>query len=179
MRLTIVVEDAAVYKEGVSYLDLEWVGTPSNARALQWFGVNGWVEHNDGTPNEPIDVLPAWANNAVAAWDARDYEIKNPPPPPPETPEQVIARLERALDTYLDEQARSYRYESIRTMVTYDGDPYPKFDTEGKGAKAFRSNCYTRGIQVLGEVQAGTRPTPTEAELIALMPTLASFITYA
>ena len=101
------------------------------------------------------------------------------PPVPPETPEQIVARLERALDAYIDNQAHAYRYESIRTMVTYENDPNPKFNAEGKGAKAFRSACYTLSIQIVEEVQQGLRPIPTEDELIALMPTLASFIVYA
>lgn len=179
MRLTIIVDDNAVYKNGLCYPDLNWDGTPENVRALQWFTSRGWLEYNNGTANEPIDSLPVWAANAVAAWDKKQYEIDNPPPPDPETPEQTVARLEQALDAYIDSQAQGYRYESIRTMVTYENDPNPKFDAEGKGAKAFRSACYTLAIEILGEVQQGSRPIPTEAELIALMPLLASFIVYA
>ena len=87
-----------------------------------------------------------------------------------ESTEQIIARLEFALDKHLDQVANSYRYDSIRTMVTYDGDPNPKFDYEGKAAKAWRSACYTRSIEIINEVQSEQRPIPTEAELIALMP---------
>ncbi len=87
-----------------------------------------------------------------------------------ETPEQTIARLEATLDRYLDSVANSYHYESIRTMVTYDGDPNPKFDAEGKAAKAWRSACYTRSTEIVDEVLSGQREVPTEDELIALMP---------
>lgn len=98
--------------------------------------------------------------------------------PPPETPEQIIARLEGAIDRYLDAQAQSFRYESIRTLVTYENDPNPKFNAEGLGAKAFRSAVYTLGVSLIGEVQSGLREVPTEAELIALMPKLEDFVTY-
>ena len=89
MRLTIIPSDGAVYENGVSYLNLSWEGTPANVHALQWFdNSTGWIEFNDGTPNEDITVLPQWALNAEAAWDA----AANPPPPPAPTPEEIQAQ---------------------------------------------------------------------------------------
>lgn len=87
MRLTIIPSDGAVYENGVCYSNLTWEGTPANVHALQWFDTSGWIEFNDGSPNEDIDVLPLWAGNAELAWDAA---ANPPPPPPPEppTPEQ-------------------------------------------------------------------------------------------
>lgn len=95
-----------------------------------------------------------------------------------ESSEEIIARLERTIDRYLDAQAQSFRYESIRTMVTYENDPNPKFNAEGVGAKAFRSAVYTLGVSLIDEVQSGLREVPTEAELLALIPKLEDFITY-
>lgn len=95
-----------------------------------------------------------------------------------ETPEQTIARLEAALDRHLDSVANSYRYDSIRTMVTYDGDPYPKFDAEGKAAKAWRSACYALTVEIMNNVLAGNRGVPTESELIAEMPLITDYLTY-
>lgn len=144
----------------------------------------------DGTPTEQIAQIgnagfAGWTcvdenytgtfpetDSSLWYWDGSGVSVK------PELPEQTVARLERALDAYIDSQAYAYRYESIRTMVTYENDPNPKFNAEGKGAKAFRSACYTLSIQIVGEVPQGLRPIPTEEELIALMPTLSSFIVY-
>lgn len=91
--------------------------------------------------------------------------------PPPETPEQIITRLEGAIDRYLDAQAQSFRYESIRTMVTYENDTNPKFNAEGVGAKAFRSAVYTISESCVKMVK-------TEEELIKLLPKLSEFIKY-
>lgn len=88
MKLTIIPSDGAVYENGVSYIGLSWEGTPANVHALQWDNGTGWIEFNDGTPNEDITVLPQWALNAEAAWDA----AANPPPPPPPTPEEIQAQ---------------------------------------------------------------------------------------
>jgi hypothetical protein len=95
---------------------------------------------------------------------------------PPETPEQIIARLECALDKQLDEVAKEYRYESIRTMVTYATSEHPTFGNEGRGAVAYRDAVYAYGIQCISDVQAELRPIPTEAELIAELPPFADFL---
>lgn len=88
MRLTIIPADTTVYIDGVSYTGLDMAVVPSNVHALQWFGSDGWIEFNNGTANEPITALPAWADTCVQEWEAADYEHKNPPPPPPPTAEQ-------------------------------------------------------------------------------------------
>jgi hypothetical protein len=85
MRLTIIPVDGAVYKNGISYAHLTWDGTPSNIHALQWFDSNtGWIEFNDGTPQENIDALPDWANNAMQAWTVASMPVDP-------TPEQIQA----------------------------------------------------------------------------------------
>lgn len=121
-------------------------------------------------PEGAIEVENA-PDDARDVWDGLKW-IK-----PPETPEQIVARLERALDTYIDSQAQSYRYESIRTMVTYIGDPNAQFNAEGVAALEFRSRCYTLALMIISEVNQG-RPVPTEEELIAEMPKLADFVIY-
>lgn len=80
MRLTIIIPDSAVYKDGISYLPLTWDGTPENVRVLQWFDISGWIEYSDGKLNEDITELPQWAYNAIAAWDVANTPL--PPEPP-------------------------------------------------------------------------------------------------
>jgi|SRR6056300_1115262 hypothetical protein len=81
MKLTVIPSDKAVYVDKEVKHPLEWDGTPLNVHALQWHDVTGWIEFNDGTPNEEINSLPDWANNAYNAWSA-----PAPPPPEPEPP---------------------------------------------------------------------------------------------
>jgi hypothetical protein len=94
----------------------------------------------------------------------------------PETAEQIIARLEGALDSHLDAVANEYRYESIRTMVTYATSEHPVFGAEGRAAVAYRDAVYAYGIQCITDVNAGLRTIPTEAELIAELPPFADFL---
>lgn len=93
----------------------------------------------------------------------------------PESPEQVIARLESAIDQHLDFVAKLYRYESIRTMVTYATSEHPTFGAEGRAAVKFRDACYAYGIQVIADVQAEQRTIPTEEELIAELPLITNY----
>lgn len=96
----------------------------------------------------------------------------------PESSEQVISRLERAVDRYLDEQAQSLRYESIKTIVTYRDDENPKFKVEGVAGYKLRSAVYTKSISIMDEVIAGNRPIPTESELLAEMPKITDYLVY-
>jgi hypothetical protein len=83
MKLTIIPSDGAVYENGVCYSNLTWQSTPLNVHALQWLDVAGWIEFNNGTPNEDITVLPQWANNAMDAWTVANTPVPPPPPVPP------------------------------------------------------------------------------------------------
>lgn len=72
MKVTIITADNAVYKDGVSYLnlDLNACGIPSNVSALQWQDTSGWIEEKSAlVQNQDITELPAWANACVAKWD--------------------------------------------------------------------------------------------------------------
>jgi hypothetical protein len=94
----------------------------------------------------------------------------------PETPEQIIARLEGALDRHLDAVAKAYRYTNIARMVGYRGDDNPQFNSEGVAAFKWRSAVYTYGIQCIEDVNAGLRTIPTEAELIDELPLITDFL---
>lgn len=85
MRLTIIPKDKTVYKDGVAFSNLEWLGTPVNIHALQWFTDKGWLEflgedefNTDKPANELITELPNWALNAIEAWQIA-YEISITP----------------------------------------------------------------------------------------------------
>lgn len=97
---------------------------------------------------------------------------------PAETPEQIIARLERAIDDYLDKEAKYLRYDSIKTIVTYRDDENPKFKAEGLAGYKLRSVVYTMAIEIMNDVIEGIRNVPTESELIAELPTINDYLVY-
>ena len=129
MKLTIIPSDGFIAEDGVGYASLSWEGTPSNVHALQWDSstpINrvlksiveeesggvlvpvtkesivtsyGWIEFNDGTPNEDISVLPSWVSNAETAWDAANNPPPPPPPPPPTADENATKAKQLLIDT--------------------------------------------------------------------------------
>lgn len=87
MYFTIIPADNTVYKNSKAYkegLDLSACNIPSDVQALQWDGTSGWIEFFGVVENQPITELPQWANACLAAWEAYDYAVNNPPAPTPE-----------------------------------------------------------------------------------------------
>ena len=71
MKLTIITADNAVYKDSVSYsdLDLSSCGVPENVSALQWQDNAGWIEDKSAlVGNISITELPTWANACLTVW---------------------------------------------------------------------------------------------------------------
>ena len=76
MKITIISEDATVYKDGISYSHLNLVGIPEELHALQFNDTSntGWIEFKQNelgvkSNNEPITELPSWAVAALIKWD--------------------------------------------------------------------------------------------------------------
>ena len=75
MKLTIIRTDGAVYKDGVSYSNLDLSSIPANVHALQFNDASnaGWIEFvavsNGNRPdNQIITALPTWANDCLTKW---------------------------------------------------------------------------------------------------------------
>ena len=104
-----------------------------------------------------------------------DYIISEEPPAPPTlTQEQQLARIKKerlkAVDDYMDRTVQERGYDNIAKCVTYEGDIDPIFNREGTMAKQWRSKVYRTCYNILAGVEAGDRPIPTEAELLAELP---------
>ena len=78
MKLTIIKDDNAIYKDGKSYSNFNLNEVPNDVHALQWDNNVGYIEFvNCYKSNEEITELPLWANNALIAWqNAYDAEQK-------------------------------------------------------------------------------------------------------
>lgn len=71
-RLTIIVDDGAVYKDDYVYLslDLSDCGIPEDVHALQWMIDSGHIEYRNAIKlNLKITELPDWAYKCVEKWD--------------------------------------------------------------------------------------------------------------
>ena len=84
--------------------------------------------------------------------------------------EKIKKTLLSAVDRYMDKTVQERGYDNIAKCVTYEGDIDPIFNREGTMAKQWRSKVYRTCYNILAGVEAGYRPIPTEAELLAELP---------
>jgi hypothetical protein len=89
---------------------------------------------------------------------------------PPPTIEQIKNAMISAVQTRLDAEARTRGYDGILSLTSYATSTNAKFGAEGIAGRNWRDAVWAYCYQVLADVQAQTRPIPTEAELIAELP---------
>jgi hypothetical protein len=70
MKISIIADDMAVYKDRVSFFNLDFSAVPADVHALQFDTVQntGHIEYKD-KPNETISVIPLWANTLLSYYD--------------------------------------------------------------------------------------------------------------
>lgn len=70
MKLTIIPDDASVYKDKASWQGVDLSTVPTNVHALQFDDATntGHIEFKD-SPNQDITELPDWAVTAANNYD--------------------------------------------------------------------------------------------------------------
>ena len=91
-------------------------------------------------------------------------------PEPEYTEQELIEQTKQmaltAVQNMLDNAAKAKGYDSILSACTYAAYPNP-FQAEGQEFVAWRGAVWAKCYEILGEVEAGTRPVPTVSELLA------------
>lgn len=124
-----------------------------------------FTDDNDGYYEVDIPngaPIPDWAASMSPC------EVRQPTP---ESPEQIIARLTRAVEQYMDAVASAKGYDDRKTCTLRAGYLGP-WQAEGQAFGAWMDNCWTYCYQVQANVAAGVRTIPAEAELIAELPVM-------
>ncbi len=93
-------------------------------------------------------------------------------PDPYISPQGTQATLAAAVQGHLDATARAKGYDSALSCVTYINSTVPQYKAEATAMRDWRDAVWLRCYEVLAEVQAGARAVPTEAQLIALLPSI-------
>lgn len=115
-----------------------------------WDELEGVQKERDATPEEQADIDERRANaGKLTEADA------------------VVAVQQR-----LDDFARTRGYDGILSACTYANSTLPRFAIEGARCVSLRDETWAACYDVLAQVQAGTRPVPTWAELEAELPAL-------
>lgn len=113
-----------------------------------------------------VDLGEFDAVNIGDTWDGTTFTA---PAPPSQTPEQIAAALEAAVQRHLDAVAIAAGYDSILSACSYAAAPNP-YQHEAVAFLTWRGAVWAHCYQVLTDAQAGNRVVPTEAELIAELP---------
>ncbi len=125
---------------------------------------------SDEPPQVPEGKFPAFLDGAWVLLD--EPEPVAAPEQPVETPEQAKVRLARVVQNVLDTAAQAQDFDNIFTAVTYADEPaIARFQIMGAALRAWRSLVWAASYSVMDEVLVGSRPIPTEAELISELPT--------
>lgn len=137
----------------------------------------------DIVPFEQTQKATDWVNSVEGCYYLEDYEQDEngnmqlivrqlPQPTIEEIQAQIQAQLTNAVQHVLDAKAQELNYDSCLSVCSYIDTGVAKFDAEGKAFRAWRSEVWAKGYEILAQVQAGERGIPTEVELIAELPEL-------
>ena len=127
-------------------------------------------------PQIPAGMAARWVNGK---WVLETILVapESPPEPKPAvvplTPEQVQKAFEDAIQLHMDNTARTFGYDDIKSAVTYAEEPaVPKFQLEGRGFRAWRSMVWAYAYEQLHRVNNGEREQLTIADFILELPEL-------
>jgi len=112
-----------------------------------------------------VDKVPPVLNSSWSIMS--DGTLQPPPPPPPPTDEELAAARRRqyeiAIQSWLDETARSRGYSSIISACSYAGFDNP-FKSEGCDFVAWRGDVWKYCYIELDKILAGEREEPESPE---------------
>lgn len=80
--------------------------------------------------------------------------------------------LTDAMQSYLDQTAQERGYDGILSLCSYATSANARFGPEGQAGVTFRDAVWAYGYQIIAEIQVGTRPVPSAAELVAALPSI-------
>lgn len=85
--------------------------------------------------------------------------------------ESTRQQLTAAVQRHMDQKAQERTYDHILSLCTYATDLDPVLAAEGQAGVEWRSAVWRHCYVALNDVLAGNRAIPTEAELLAELPT--------
>tara|TARA_R110000868_G_scaffold354563_3_gene615881 strand:+ start:3158 stop:3706 length:549 start_codon:yes stop_codon:yes gene_type:complete len=104
------------------------------------------------------------------SWTVRDLTAQELLARAVEVQRQIVTQVQDRLDAF----ARTRNYDGIMSACTYTTSSIPMFQAEGVYCVGARDTTWATCYDILGDVQAGTRPVPSgygdiESELPALV----------
>jgi hypothetical protein len=89
----------------------------------------------------------------------------------------LLKTYEEAIDNLIDSKAKEYNYSNVYTMISYRGDPNPKFNQEAESMFLWRSQVWTTANTILqgyitsiGENPLDPESLPSIQSILAALP---------
>lgn len=97
-------------------------------------------------------------------------ELVDPEPP---TEADLIAAISTAVQAHMDEAAKTFGYDDIKSVVTYADEPVvPKFQHDGIAFRAWRSLVWEKCYAMLAQAKSGEIEPMSAEQVIAELPPL-------
>ncbi len=151
---------------------IEWIGTPEDGKGvLQWVE-DGKMYNENFAGIEHFETEVAPYVDFWTAEKARLEEEASKPLSPEEQQAALQAELTGAVQSYLDNFAKTRLYDDIHSACGYYNDPDPVFAEEAAYCVRMRSEVWKAGYAIMNDVLQGKRGIPTVEELLAELPKL-------
>ncbi|WP_241085116.1 hypothetical protein [Candidatus Vondammii sp. HM_W22] len=144
----------AAEREVDIYINGVWTLVPDHRGTIYWLPDGSRHKITDLGIEPPIEALP-----------------EEPVIPPTEA--EIIAAMERAIESYMDTIAQGRRWDNRWTCVARSGYPNA-WQSEAVAYGQWMDECWAYAFQVQTDVQADNRTVPTAEELIAELPEMVS-----
>lgn len=125
---------------------------------------DGWIHWLESEEHE--NLLP---EGYFRISDEEFYQIRAALNAP--TKKQRIEVIENEVQLFMDSEAQQKGYDNIRSAALRAGYPGP-FHNEGVAYAVWMDEVWSACYAILADVEAGNRPEPTTAELLAELPAL-------
>lgn len=102
-------------------------------------------------------------------WDMRE-ELDIIPAENEQTDEALVKLVQIGIQQRLDYMASLKEYDDAASVVSYIQSTDPTFRAQAVKFNAWRDACWATARKIREDVQAGKRPRPTYAEVMALIP---------
>ena len=154
MRMVIIPSDTFCAINNVGYTGVDMSSVPPSIHAVQWFGVEGWIEYKntpEGKPENQTITSIEMFQGVIDSWTVINDQHINPPAPQPNTPEQNKALATGYLENTDWTQLPSVADPALSTPHLTNADEFALWRSE------------IRDIAMnppAGDVNWPTQPTP-------------------
>lgn len=127
--------------------------------------------------NEALTSLTNPEDNRIISTEGGVFALVEPPvvpepEPEPPTQEEIIGAFRRAIQSHVDDVARTHKYDSGTSLASYVSSTNTTWAAEAVAFVAWRDLVWAYAYTELDKVQNELREVPTIEEFISELPSM-------